>query len=410
MARTARPTAQAPRSVPARQGLSRLVDRVHQPGWVLLPLRGFLGFTFTFAGLQKLANRAFFRASSPSSIQQQIDAASRASPIGGLLHLASHAAVAVGLLIALGELAVGLGTLLGLFSRVAAAGGMAISAVLFLSVSFHANPYFTGSDIVFLFAWTPLLVAGSGGVASLDALVRARSRRALGLAPNPVVPIDFATVRQLCGSFDAGRCRALGMVACHPGPCPVLATHPAPRPEVASELDRRSFLARSAAAGGVAAAGLAAAGLAAGLGRALAPAEQASSATPLLRPGGRPGATSPSSTAPTGSAPASGGARPPGSPIGPASDVPVGGAAQFQDPTTGDPAYAVQPTRGSFVAFDAVCPHAGCTVGVQSGQFVCPCHGSTFNLRTGAVENGPATTGLTPIRVQVGPDGQLYAT
>jgi thiosulfate dehydrogenase (quinone) large subunit len=30
------------------------------PGRVLLPLRAFLGFTFCFAGLQKLANPRFF--------------------------------------------------------------------------------------------------------------------------------------------------------------------------------------------------------------------------------------------------------------------------------------------------------------------------------------------------------------
>jgi len=36
---------------------------LRQPGWVLLPLRAFLGFTFCYAGLQKLANPDFFRLS-----------------------------------------------------------------------------------------------------------------------------------------------------------------------------------------------------------------------------------------------------------------------------------------------------------------------------------------------------------
>ena len=35
-------------------------------GRVLLPLRAFLGFTFCFAGLQKLANPQFFDAADPA--------------------------------------------------------------------------------------------------------------------------------------------------------------------------------------------------------------------------------------------------------------------------------------------------------------------------------------------------------
>jgi len=64
------------------------------------------------------------------------------------------------------------------------------------------------------------------------------------------------------------------------------------------------------------------------------------------------------------------------------------------------------------VAFDAVCPHAGCTVEYQSSQrlFICPCHGSEFNGRTGSVEVGPAQRGLTPLQVAEGSDGDLYVT
>jgi thiosulfate dehydrogenase [quinone] large subunit len=91
--------------------------------------------------------------------------------------------------------------------------------------------------------------------------------------------------------------------------------------------------------------------------------------------------------------------------------VPVGGAASFTDPGSGDPALVIQPNSGRFLAFNAVCPHAGCTVSYQpaAGMFVCPCHGSEFNGRTGDVIAGPAPRGLTPIRVTKGPGGQLYA-
>ena len=43
-------------------------------------------------------------------------------------------------------------------------------------------------------------------------------------------------------------------------------------------------------------------------------------------------------------------------------------------------------------------------------MFVCPCHGSEFNGRTGAVITGPAPRGLAPIPVTKGPGGELYVT
>ena len=140
-------------------------------GWAVLPLRAFLGLTFCFAGLQKLANPGFFSASNPSSIQSQLAGAARRSPIHGLVAPLVHVAVPLGLFIAFAELAVGLGTILGLWTKIAAVGGILISFGLFLTVSFHSNPYYTGSDIVFVFAWTPLLLAGSGGVLSADDLL-----------------------------------------------------------------------------------------------------------------------------------------------------------------------------------------------------------------------------------------------
>ena len=60
-------------------------------------------------------------------------------------------------MIALGELAVGLGVLSGVLTRIAALGGMLLALMLFLTVSYHSDPYYTGADIVFLFAFTPLL-------------------------------------------------------------------------------------------------------------------------------------------------------------------------------------------------------------------------------------------------------------
>ncbi len=66
------------------------------------------------------------------------------------------------------QLAGGLGPLLGLWTRAAPAGGVVLPLTLYLTVSFHTSPYYTGADIVFLFAWIPHLQAGSDGVRSLD--------------------------------------------------------------------------------------------------------------------------------------------------------------------------------------------------------------------------------------------------
>ncbi len=348
-------------------------------GWALLPLRAFLGFTFTFAGLQKLANPGFFDANNPTSIQQQLKQAAHNSPIHALMGPLGHIAVAVGVVMALAELAVGLGTLLGLWTRAAAAGGMFLSLGLFLTVSFHSSPYYTGSDIVFFFAWLPLLVAGAGGVFSLDALIASRA----------------------------------GSLAQAPGHAP-----PAKAPNTAGrrEIDRRTFARKGAAFGTAGALGVALAGLAAALGRLVGHyADFPNASDPLALSSGTtsPTTSSSSTTTSAGSSPPTTAPRkkPPGKSVGPASAVTVGGAATFNDPKTGDPAVVVQPAAGTFVAFDAVCPHEGCTVAYNTNAklFICPCHGSRFNGETGGLLNGPAPHGLTKIAIAEGPDGDLYA-
>jgi hypothetical protein len=54
---------------------------------------------------------------------------------------------------------------------IAAIGGAILSFSLFLTISFHASPYFTGADIVFFFAWMPFIVAGGGTRFSVDAWI-----------------------------------------------------------------------------------------------------------------------------------------------------------------------------------------------------------------------------------------------
>jgi Rieske Fe-S protein len=116
------------------------------------------------------------------------------------------------------------------------------------------------------------------------------------------------------------------------------------------------------------------------------------------------GPTAPSSSAPATSA---GGASSSGAGNGggnaaaalaKTSDVPVGGGTILNDKKI----VITQPQSGTFKAFTAVCTHAGCTVGsVSGGTINCPCHGSKFNIATGAVVNGPAASPLAPVNIQV---------
>jgi thiosulfate dehydrogenase (quinone) large subunit len=377
-------------------------------GWALLPLRLFLGITFVFAGLQKLANPAFFNAANPASIQAQLMSAQRASPLHSLLGPLTHVAAPIGVLIAFSELAIGLGTLLGLWTRLAAAGGVVLAFLLFMTVSFHSHPYYTGADIVFVFAWTPLVVAGAGGVLSADEVLAQRARRQMGAPPSALVPIPFATVRRVCGHYEDGRCQARGGAECAPGPCPYLAQQPPPTARLDQhEIDRRTFVAKGVATGAVSAFALLCGGVAAGLGRAGgSPSVEAAHSLGTATPSTGPTTTT---TAPA-NGPTTSTVRPAGTKVGPARDVPVGGAASFQDPSSGDPSLVVQPQAGTFLAFDAVCPHAGCTVEYDPTHklFICPCHGSEFNGSTGSVEVGPAAQGLTRLRIAEGSDGQLY--
>jgi thiosulfate dehydrogenase [quinone] large subunit len=325
------------------------------PGGTLLLLRGFLGVTFTFAGLQKLANPNFFKTSAPASFAAQVRGAIFTSPLHGALRLALHAPVVVALIIAFGELAVGLGTFVGLFGRVAATGGMLLSLSFFLTVSFHDSPYYYGADIVFLFAWTPFLLGGSGEF-SLDAILA-----------------------------------RLGTSAATSGE---------------ATIDRRSALRRASVAGGLGTFALLVGAADNRLGSHFSKSStDASSTTTTTTPS--VGTSDPSTT---GSSPTT--SPPTGEEIGLASAIPVGDALAFTDQQQGIPAYCVHKSADEFVAFSAICTHAGCTVGFDGSatEFVCPCHGSIYNALTGAVIRGPAPLPLPSIGVKLASNGTLYAT
>lgn len=54
-----------------------------------------------------------------------------------------------------------------------------------------------------------------------------------------------------------------------------------------------------------------------------------------------------------------------------------------------------QPRSGEFKAFSAIRTHQGCLVAnVAHGTINCTCHGSSYNMTTGAVTAGPAPAPL----------------
>jgi Rieske Fe-S protein len=99
-----------------------------------------------------------------------------------------------------------------------------------------------------------------------------------------------------------------------------------------------------------------------------------------------------------------GGSAGSGEPLIQLDEVPVGGAKGVTA-SNGDKVIVTRPTEDEAVAFDATCPHQGCTVAPDDEQLSCPCHGSQFEL-DGSLKKGPAEKGLQSYAVQV-VDGQV---
>ncbi|MDR7381773.1 TQO small subunit DoxD [Promicromonospora iranensis] len=180
------------------------------PIWALLPLRVFLGGTFIYAGLSKILDPHYLDHTSPLGIHAQMLHAATTSPIGPLVSFTAEHPAVTGLVIAFGEIAVGLGTLLGLFTRIAALGGLLLALSFFLTVSWTTRPYYFGADIVFAAAWTPLLIAGDAGPFSMSALLRDAIRRRR--RPNPTPEQGSVAERRtlLRGGLIAATAAALG--------------------------------------------------------------------------------------------------------------------------------------------------------------------------------------------------------
>jgi nitrite reductase/ring-hydroxylating ferredoxin subunit len=91
--------------------------------------------------------------------------------------------------------------------------------------------------------------------------------------------------------------------------------------------------------------------------------------------------------------------------VGLAKDVASGAMRGFK---AGDKGVVVSNIGGKFYAIGEKCTHRGCTLskGRLEGDVVtCPCHGSKFNAKTGAVVRGPAAEPEPAYPVTVEGDG-----
>ena len=342
-------------------------------GWMLAPQRLFLGATFLYAGIQKLTDPQFFHKSTPGYIGNQLIGFAQASPLHFfLVKIALPHAVLFGWTVALGEIAIGLGTLFGLFFRPATFFGMLLSILFFLTASWSVYPYFYGADIVFAFCWLTLLLTGPAGTGlpAFDAWLQ-RLLFPQGLEKQGLL-IRFLAVVVLGTN-----------VLRVPEPASQPRGSQQQRFSIAQQQreKRRAFL-RGLAAGGVSILG------ATVLGSVL---------HVFSRPTTGRAATS------GGAASTSGGSAA-GTTIAQVSAIPENSAFAFTIPTTGDPGLLIHLQNKQFVAFDAICTHAGCEVGYDpgSGHLVCPCHGAQYDpTNQAAVLTGPAPLPLTSVPIHV---------
>ena len=337
------------------------------PGMALLPLRLFLGGTFVYAGIQKLSDPGFLHTGAPTYIGTQLHGFANHTPGGFILRTFAipHAELA-GVGVAIVEILIGLLVTFGLFTRLAAACGLGLNLLLFLTASWHISPYFLGPDIIFTFAWLPFVLTGATGQPALD---------------NAVLQPSDAFVRR-----THLRVSAQG-----------------PTVRSGSALTRRALLAQ------IGTGALALAGIAALLkGRYSGPTLSSNSTSSDLSAGGGSSPNASGSGAQSGAGTNSG-ALPSGAVrLGPSSRLPTGQAAEYPDPSDGSADILIRESDGSLRAFSAICTHAGCTVSYQSGEIVCPCHGGVFSAQTGDVVAGPPPAGLAPKNV-LEHGGQIYA-
>jgi len=148
-------------------------------GVVLLPLRVFLGCISIYAGMGKLCDPVYFDGGERGSMVKWLNSLHPWTVAEPMREWALQHPVGAGLVIAFAQVIVGVLTVLGLWQRVAAVMGAALSAALLVTVSWKTVPAYDAPDIIYLAAWSPLIIAGAP-VYSADGRLAGKAWRTLG--------------------------------------------------------------------------------------------------------------------------------------------------------------------------------------------------------------------------------------
>ncbi|MFH8381140.1 DoxX family membrane protein [Kitasatospora sp. NPDC018058] len=148
-------------------------------GLVLLPLRAVLGSLSVYAGFSKLCDPVYFDGGERGSMMRWLSSLHPWKVAEPLLAFAMAHPVGSGLVVSFTEIVAGVLTILGLWQRLAAGAAMLLSAVLLFTVSWRAVPVYDTPDLIFLAAWSPLLIAGAP-FASLDGRLNLEAWRRVG--------------------------------------------------------------------------------------------------------------------------------------------------------------------------------------------------------------------------------------
>lgn len=148
-------------------------------GVVLLPLRIFLGLISVYAGMGKLCDPVYFDGGERGSMVKWLQALDPWALAVPLRDFAVSHPVGAGLTVAFLQVVVGVLTICGLWQRVAASIGALLSAALLMTVSWRTIPAYDAPHIIYLAAWSPLIIAGAP-VYSMDGRLAGEAWRRLG--------------------------------------------------------------------------------------------------------------------------------------------------------------------------------------------------------------------------------------
>ncbi|MER6391753.1 DoxX family membrane protein [Streptomyces sp. NPDC001523] len=197
-------------------------------GVVLLPLRVFLGFISIYAGMGKLCDPVYFDGGERGSMVTWLHTLQPWALAEPLRDFALAHPVGAGLSVAFLQVIVGVLTVFGLWQRFAACFGALLSAALLMTVSWKTVPAYDAPDIIYLAAWSPLIIAGAP-VYSLDGRLAGEAWRTLGprsevwrlrrrvLRRGAVMATVVCGLTLLIGSLLGGAVRSTAVVTV-PGP------------------------------------------------------------------------------------------------------------------------------------------------------------------------------------------------